>query len=84
MSLKLADATVGAPATAARETIGLGDGRPLLTLLIESIQLLRCGYCRHKTLRELRQLDDRTLADIGVDRSEIRSLVLDLPERRRH
>ena len=83
MSLKLANATAGAPAVAARETIGLGDGRPLLTLLMESIRTLRRHTSRHKTIRALRQLDDRTLIDIGVDRAEIRSLVMDHPERRR-
>ena len=79
MSTKLDGLAAGLP----QDPVGLGDGRRLLRLLIEAITELRRHHRHQKTVRELMRPDDRTLADIGLDRSEIHSIAMDLPGRRR-
>ena len=63
-------------------------GALLLALLVKTIRALERRRRRAAAIAELMQLDDKTLADIGLHRSEIRSAVLyaeqtGAPDRRR-
>jgi uncharacterized protein YjiS (DUF1127 family) len=55
----------------------------LLSLLAAPVQV-GWRYCRQqRAIGILRELDDQVLKDIGVHRSEIPSIVVGLPKRRR-
>jgi uncharacterized protein YjiS (DUF1127 family) len=58
------------------------DERPALpshrSLLQDFVEALRARHRRRRAVADLQALSDRSLADIGIDRSEIGSLVLGL------
>jgi len=66
--------TAGRP-TAMRTT-------PLFRMLRDLLQTLRQHWKQQRTLAELERLDERTLRDIGISRSEIRAIALGDPDRR--
>ena len=47
----------------------------LMTTMVKLLSNIHHWHARRRTIAELAALDDRTLKDIGIDRSEIRRLV---------
>ena len=57
----------------------------ILTLALKNfLANRRAAHLRNATVAELARLDDRALADIGIDRSQIVSLASHPEERRGH
>jgi uncharacterized protein YjiS (DUF1127 family) len=57
--------------------IGLGAAKRLIQGLAQSWEFASIRRARNSTIAVLRALDDRTLKDIGIKRSEIEDLVND-------
>jgi uncharacterized protein YjiS (DUF1127 family) len=63
--------------------IGLGAAKRLIQGLAQSWEFASIRRARNSTIAVLRALDDRTLKDIGIDRSEIESVVHAADEERK-
>ncbi|MGI9426324.1 MAG: DUF1127 domain-containing protein [Hyphomicrobiaceae bacterium] len=64
------------PSTIASSAISFAPVRKAFEIIVQAYQY-------RKSIRQLRQLDSRMLADIGIDRSEIVSVVYGDSSRRR-
>jgi uncharacterized protein YjiS (DUF1127 family) len=62
---------------------GLGSGGKALNMLVAIINFLRAWRRYNASLRELTQLGDRELADIGITRSDIPRIAWDSAHRGR-
>ena len=62
---------------------GLGSGGKAVNMLVAIINFLRAWRRYNASLRELTQLGDRELADIGITRSDIPRIAWDSAHRGR-
>ena len=62
---------------------GLGSGGKAMNMLVAIINFLRAWRRYNASLRELTQLGDRELADIGITRSDIPRIAWDSAHRGR-
>lgn len=60
---------------AGADTTGSGVARYIIRTALKAAHAIWRWQMRRETLRELSRLDSHTLKDIGVDRSEINSIV---------
>ena len=56
---------------------GLGSGGKAMNMLVAIVNFLRAWRRYNASLRELTQLGDRELADIGITRSDIPRIAWD-------
>jgi uncharacterized protein YjiS (DUF1127 family) len=77
------------PGAGALRSLVLGDN--IIAAIRAAVVMVRRGYARYRKRREawavydaLRELDDRTLRDLGFDRSEIRSVVAEVTGKAEH
>jgi uncharacterized protein YjiS (DUF1127 family) len=56
---------------------GLGPGGKAMNMLVAIVNFLRAWRRYNASLRELTQLGDRELADIGISRSDIPRIAWD-------
>jgi len=60
---------------------GLGPGGKAMNMLVAIVNFLRAWRRYNASLRELTQLGDRELADIGITRSDIPRIAWDSAHR---
>lgn len=60
---------------------GLGPGGKAMNMLVAIVNFLRAWRRYNASLRELTQLGDRELADIGITRSDIPRIAWDTAHR---
>jgi uncharacterized protein YjiS (DUF1127 family) len=63
------------------ELPGLGPGGKAMNMLVAIVNFLRAWRRYNASLRELTQLGDRELADIGITRSDIPRIAWDTAHR---
>jgi uncharacterized protein YjiS (DUF1127 family) len=63
--------------------LGVAPGRKAMNMLVAILNFLRAWRRYNASLRELTQLGDRELADIGITRSDIPRIAWDSAHRGR-
>ena len=61
--------------------LGVAPGRKAMNMLVAILNFLRAWRRYNASLRELTQLGDRELADIGITRSDIPRIAWDSAQR---